>query len=93
MVISYAAGTLIIFLANSGIMTARICEYLHALVDQSTAPPIRQPQTKVTSLSLSDPDGEITISTPTKQESLLSRLFRIKFGPDPKQENPQICTL
>lgn len=53
---------------------------------------IGQTKTGVADLSFVAPDEELTNSTPTDQESLLSRAVRIEHGPGSRQREPRVGT-
>lgn len=93
MVISYATKSPVIQLAVTGNMAAEMYESLNSMINQDTAAIIRQPLTKVPDRRFAASDEEITISTPTGQESLLSQSVKTVQGSAARQQDPQFGTL
>lgn len=89
----YATKRSNIHLAATRTTVAEICASLNLMVYQATAASIRLPRTEVTDLSLAAPDEEISNSTTTNQESLLSRPVKTKLGFAPRQQDPRVCPL
>lgn len=92
-VISYAICSTAIYWAATDNMAALICPSLNWTMDQATVAPIRQPWSKVTDLSFASQDEEITNSTPTSQNSHLSRPVKTKHGHAQRQQNRQVGNL
>lgn len=63
------------------------------MLDQDTPGRIQQPRTNVNEPSFAAPDLEITKSSPTYDESLLSQFFKIKQGPAPRQQYYHVRSL
>lgn len=92
MVISYATRASVAHLADTGVRVTGICDFLKLFVNQATAASIRQLQTKVADLGFAASDENLNNSMFINHESLLSRLIRIKRGPDLRQQDPQAST-
>lgn len=80
MIIGYATRSQVIYLAVTGTLVARICDYLALMLDHTTVVPIRKPHTEVIDLRFAAPDKEITNSMPTDQESLLLRPSKMNWA-------------
>lgn len=93
MVASKATRSSVIHLAVPGSMVAEICESLDSSVNIATAATIRPPPAKVTDLSFSDLDKEISHSKPTNSASLFLQPVKTKYDPAARQQDTQISNL
>lgn len=93
MVIRYAANCPVFNLGAIGTLATGIRESLNLIVDQAMAAPILQLRTIVTAVSFVALGEEITNSTPTSPESLLSWAVKAYLGPAPRQKDSTVGNL